>query len=57
VNRRPAIGFPFGNGKSHSHRRLGKGAERFYYIFFVMLHESLKVGTKAKDEDVDKIDR
>lgn len=42
---------------SHSHRRLGKGAERFYYIFFVMLHELLKVGTKANDEDVDKIDR
>lgn len=42
---------------SHSRRRLGKGAEGFYYTFFAMLHESLKVRTKAKDEDVDKIDR
>lgn len=42
---------------SHSRRRLGKGAEWFYYTFFVMLHESLKVRTKAEVEVVDKIDR
>lgn len=42
---------------SHSHRRLGKGVEGFYCIFFVMLHESLKVRTEAEDEDVDKLDR
>lgn len=34
-----------------------RGMEWFYYIFFVMLHESLKVRMKAKDEDVDKIAR
>lgn len=36
----------------------GGGVELFYYISFVMLHESLKVRTKAPDdEDVDKLDR
>lgn len=31
--------------------------EVFYYIFFVMLHKSIKVRTKAEDEDVDELDR
>lgn len=43
---------------SNSHRRLRKEAEGFYYISFVMLHESLKVRTKAPEyEDVDKLDK
>lgn len=48
-----------GNAVSLLHSREGseRGTEWFYYIFFVMLHESLKVRMKAKDEDVDKIAR
>lgn len=63
VNGGLAIEFAFGNVKrtmqSAYHTPIEgseRGREGFYYIFFVMLHEWLKVRTKAKDEDVDKMD-